>query len=83
MGSRAIFDEEGFINYVAEQSALIQQQIKPIIDQLVLIRLRQESIPPSMDGSEGVNRYSEFQNMQEYYVNLLHKIIGYDNNRQK
>jgi hypothetical protein len=71
-----IFDEDKLNDLFLQQKEDLNRLISPIIDQIVLIKMRREILPRKQ--YEDKERAGEFKALMDYYVGLIHQIIGYN-----
>jgi hypothetical protein len=71
-----IFQEEKLDEFLLQRREELKRQLDPIIDQIVLARMRQEILP--REQYQNKERQKEFKDLMNFYINLSHQLIGYN-----
>jgi len=71
-----IFQEERLNDFFLQQTEELKRQLNPIVDQIVLVKIKQNILP--REQYEDRERQKEFKNLMEFYVRLIHQLIGYN-----
>lgn len=72
-----IFQEEKLNESFLQECEELKRQLSPIIDQIVLTKMRQQILP--REQYEDKERQKEFKTLMDFLVNLIHQLIGYSN----
>jgi hypothetical protein len=71
----SIFGQEELDNLFYENKGKMKRQLSPIIDQIILVWMQREILPP-LEYRNPI-RKEEYQKIMDFYIGLIHQLLGY------